>query len=162
FTLVARREEAGDALRFAEDVPTLEDWECFARLGRAGLAAYLDCETAWQYGHPGPRLSGTHVLTSTATRLKLLERNWGADPEITGTFAERLARVRHQIHLLRARGFLREGQTRDARAELRLAGKSPLMLRLFSALPGAIVRGLIGLRGLMQSEATQESPEQAG
>src|SRR5439155_27301830 len=42
-TVAVRRVEAGPALRFAEDLPTYEDWECFARLARAGRAAYLDC-----------------------------------------------------------------------------------------------------------------------
>src|SRR4029077_8285750 len=57
FTLMVRREQAADALRFAEDVVTFEDWECIARLARAGTAAYLDCETAYQYGHGGARLT---------------------------------------------------------------------------------------------------------
>ena len=57
FTLVVRREQAGDEFRFAEDVGTYEDLECFARLARIGKAAYLDCETATQYGHGGPRVT---------------------------------------------------------------------------------------------------------
>ena len=42
-TLIARRTAAGDALHFAEDVPTFEDLECFARLARRGPAGYMDC-----------------------------------------------------------------------------------------------------------------------
>jgi len=48
-TMMVRR-EAGEALRFAEDLPLYEDWECFARLARAGRGAYLACETAWNHG----------------------------------------------------------------------------------------------------------------
>jgi len=33
FTVMVRR-TAGEALRFAEDLPLYEDWECFARLAR--------------------------------------------------------------------------------------------------------------------------------
>ena len=56
-TLLVRREQAGDALHFAEDTPTYEDWECFGRLACAGKAAYLDIETACQHSHGGPRLT---------------------------------------------------------------------------------------------------------
>src|SRR5262249_24789612 len=46
-TCVVRREPAGAALHFAEDLPVSEDKECFGRLAGAGTAAYLDCETCW-------------------------------------------------------------------------------------------------------------------
>src|SRR4051812_38788485 len=54
-TLIVRREQAGAALHFAEDVPALEDHECFGRLARAGKGCYLACDTSTQYGHDGPR-----------------------------------------------------------------------------------------------------------
>src|SRR5262249_46622287 len=44
-TLLVRREQAGEALHFAEDVATLEDLECFGRLARAGKGCYLACDT---------------------------------------------------------------------------------------------------------------------
>ena len=40
-TLLVRRPTAGSALHFPEDLPYSEDWECFARLARAGPAARL-------------------------------------------------------------------------------------------------------------------------
>src|SRR5262249_8493752 len=60
-TLVVRREPAGDALRFAEDLNVSEDKACFARLAGRGLAAYLDCETSWQWAHAGPRLTDADI-----------------------------------------------------------------------------------------------------
>src|SRR5207302_2632362 len=60
-TCIVRRVEAGDALRFATDVPVSEDKECFARLAGAGPAAYLDCETSWQWGHGGPRITDANA-----------------------------------------------------------------------------------------------------
>ncbi len=41
--MTVRREEAGDALHFAEDVPTLEDVECVGRLAERGLAGFMEC-----------------------------------------------------------------------------------------------------------------------
>jgi GT2 family glycosyltransferase len=145
FTLVVRREEAGDALHFAEDVATFEDWECFGRLARAGTAAYLDCETAWQYGHDGPRLTNATALDRAISRLRILERVWGADlafierhgqsfHDVCGTYRQRLAAAR-----------LRQGQYRLARHELRHVDAS-LMLKLLAILPGHYVRAALALR----------------
>ena len=58
---MVNREVAGDALWFAEDLITYEDLECHARLARVGPAAYLDCETAYQWSHPGPRITDANV-----------------------------------------------------------------------------------------------------
>jgi glycosyltransferase involved in cell wall biosynthesis len=43
-TTVARRVEAGDALRYEEDLPMYEDWLCFARLARKGPGASFGAE----------------------------------------------------------------------------------------------------------------------
>ena len=64
FTLMVNREVAGDALWFAEDLITYEDLECHARLARVGPAAYLDCETAYQWSHPGPRITDANVYAA--------------------------------------------------------------------------------------------------
>ena len=43
-TVLVRRSVAGEALHFGEKLPTYEDWECFARIARVGLCAYIDVE----------------------------------------------------------------------------------------------------------------------
>jgi glycosyltransferase involved in cell wall biosynthesis len=148
-TLVAWRERAGDALHFAEDVATLEDWECIARLARAGPAAYLDCETAWQWGHAGPRLTDAGTYDSATARLKILKRVWGADAEFLADHGERFKRVCARYHLLRAQWLIHRGRTREARMELRRAGASPLSYRLLAALPGTVVRSLLAWRRVL-------------
>jgi len=140
-TMMVRR-EAGEALRFAEDLPLYEDWECFARLARAGAAAYLDCETAWNHGHPGARLTGADALTTTAARLTMLSRVWGSDAVFLAGSAEAYYRVLSEQHLLRARALLKGGRTTQARCELRLAGGGPLAYRAFACLPEPFARGL--------------------
>jgi glycosyltransferase involved in cell wall biosynthesis len=154
-TLVVQRERAGDALHFAEDVATLEDWECIARLARAGLAAYMDCETAWQWGHAGPRLTDAGTYDSATARLIILKRVWGTDAEFLADHAERFNRVCARYHLLQARWLIRRGRTREARMELRRAGASPLSYRLLAALPGTVARSLLAWRRvLFQSSET--------
>jgi glycosyltransferase involved in cell wall biosynthesis len=163
FTVAVRRAEAGPALRFAEDVPTFEDQECFGRLSRAGLAAYLDCETAWQHGHAGPRLTDANAYAAASARLKILERLWGADTDFLARHGEAYARRRAEQYRLRARWLLCRGRTPEARADLRLAGSAPLLDRVLARLPGLVVGGLFGLRRVLKGQAfslhrAEESP----
>ena len=147
FTLVVRREEAGDALRFAEDVTTFEDWECFARLSRAGSAAYLDCETAWQYGHDGPRLTNTAALDRALSRLCILERIWGADPEFLARHGAEYREVCQKYYRWLVAARLRGGQSPLARDEL-VRAHAPLLLRILAMLPGPMVQGLLAWRDM--------------
>jgi hypothetical protein len=144
-TLLVRRNEAGAALRFAEDLPTFEDWECAARLARAGQAAYLDCETAWQWGHASPRLTDADHLTRTTAQLKITERIWAADPEFLASNGEDVRRVLRQLQLERAKWLIRSGRTREARTALDLAGDAPKAYRLLAAMPGFVARELIAV-----------------
>ncbi len=82
-TVVVRREQAAAALRFAEDLPTYEDVECFARLARHGLAGYMTCETAWQHGHTGTRLTDADPATRADAAVTIVRRVWGADPRVS-------------------------------------------------------------------------------
>jgi glycosyltransferase involved in cell wall biosynthesis len=133
-TVVVRR-AAGDALRFAEDLPLAEDWECFARLARVGAAAYLDCETSWHWRHRNPRLTNASPLVYATAFRTVLERNWGQDEGFLAAHGDRYARALAVHHRNVARWLVQEGRAREARAELRQAVDIPLDLRLLAALP---------------------------
>src|SRR5260221_4153476 len=77
FTLMVRKAEAGDALRFAEDLPTCEERPAFRRLARRGQGALFDTETAWQHGHSGFRLTQLPSHVSGSAWLSTLERHSG-------------------------------------------------------------------------------------
>lgn len=145
-TLLVRRGAAGAALHFPEDLNWGEDWECVARLSRAGLAAYLDCETAQQRVHSGPRLTKADWVNKAALQLKLIERVWGDDAEFMKQNKARYYAAAARIHLVRARALIIQGSTSEAREELRLAGAAPLSYRALAALPGSLVRGLLNAR----------------
>ena len=145
-TLLARRSIAGKALHFPEDLGWGEDWECMARLSRAGLAAYLNCETAEQRVHAGPRLTKSDWVNKAALQLKLLERVWGHDEEFMKRNTARYRAAVKRIHLVRARALIVQGSTADAREELKLAGGAPFSYRALAALPGSVVRGLLNAR----------------
>lgn len=147
-SLMVRRVEAGDALHFAEDLPVSEDKECFARIARAGLGAYMNVELACQWGHGGGRLSVTNTHALTTARLKLLERIWGADPAFLARHGEEHARAVAEQHRKRAQWLLVRGRTQEARADLR-AAHGPLAYRMLARLPGSVVRGMFGLRRLL-------------
>lgn len=135
FTLMVNRELAGDALWFAEDLPTYEDLECHARLARVGPAAYIDCETAYQWGHAGPRLTNANTYACTSARVTIIERVYGGDPQFMARYGDRYRReLRHQ-HLTGARWLLRKGRTREARHELDRVGHAPLGYRAAALVP---------------------------
>lgn len=143
FTLMVRR-EACAAARFATDIPTLEDWEYFGRIARLGRAAYLDTETAVQWGHGGPRLTDADDYRSASARIRILERVWGSDAEYQREHSAEYKRVLAQQHEVCARWLLENGRMREARRELGLAPGSRLVLRILALLPGPIVHAIYG------------------
>ena len=114
-TVMVRR-DAGPALRFAEDLPLYEDWECFARLARAGPVAFLDCETAWNHGHLDRRLTDADTLAQARARLTMIRRVWAADAAFLAAAGGEVRRTLRVEQRRRARGVLRRGLTAVERA----------------------------------------------
>ena len=150
-SLVARRVEAGDALHFAEDVPTLEDLECFGRLSRRGAAGFFDCETAWQHGHAGERLSEFDSLRRAGANLVVLERVWGSDPAFLAAHGAEYQAVVDGLRRARADDLILLGRLREAREELARMQHPPLSHRLLAGLPAPLVKLLLGLRGRLRT-----------
>ncbi len=145
-TFVVRRREAGNAIHFCEQVPTMEDLECFGRVARAGHGAFFDIETAWQHDHDGTRLSALDVLRRTSAHLTILETVWGSDRDyLSGHRSEYLA-VADEVRRQRARALLVHGRIREARTELLRMHHPPLGERLLSHVPAAVVMGLTSIR----------------
>lgn len=143
-TIVVRRELAGEALHFAEDLPTYEDWECFGRLTRKGNSAYLACETAIQHGHSGSRLTDANLLQRATARITLLQRVWGADPKFLAEYGRSYHELLLAQRLMRVRQLLRTGDTRTARQEIRGRERSyPASCRLLAQCPGWLASGVI-------------------
>jgi len=143
-TLLVRRERAGGMLWFAEDVPTYEDWECAARIARVGPGAFLECETAWNYGHDGSRLTDATFLERATTRLKILERVWGQDPLFLAKHELEYNEACRDTRLTRARCLLQEGKVAEFQLELKMAKRIPLQYRAAAfASQFAVGRGLL-------------------
>ncbi len=153
-TLVVRREEAGDALRFAEDLSVYEDWECYGRLAGEGKGAYFACETAWQHGHDEGRLTDADALTTAAARLKVLGRVWGSDLGFMARHREEFEATVQEQHRARARALIVHGRTREARDALRVASGAPLHYRVLSWMPGPVVRSLVTTRRALLNRQT--------
>ena len=151
-TAVIRRAEAGDALRFAEDLPLLEDCECFSRLSLKGKAAYLDCETAWQHDHKGARLTDGDLLSRAQSRIVILERVWGADAEFMKREGKLQREILQEHRLLEISELISLGRTREARTKIALLGNSPpLAVRILASLPGALSLNILKARRLAKS-----------
>jgi hypothetical protein len=145
-SLVARRIECGAALHFGEDVPVFEDVECFGRIASRGKAAFFDCETAWQHGHAGERISERGRPLRVAAEIKVLERVWGADPAFLAVHDVEYRRVLDDLHRSRVGDLIVLGQLREARDELALMQHPPLIYRVLARLPAPLVSLLMGLR----------------
>jgi len=129
FTLMARREETVDALQFADDLPTCEEWPAFGRLTRCGPGALFDVETAWQHGHSGHRLTQAPMHIWAEAWLITLERVWGSDPQFLAQHGDEFSDVVAEAHLMRACWLARGGDLREARRALRLAAAHPTASR---------------------------------
>jgi glycosyltransferase involved in cell wall biosynthesis len=145
-TLMVRREEASNALYFAEDLPTYEDWICFGLLSRAGKAAYLDCETTIQHSHSGPRLTDSDTLRCAETRMKVLDRIWGSDALFMKQYGGEFNRLYERQRLLRVKGLLVHGRTKEAREALNTLQNVPPFYALLAGLPRLLTRSLLELR----------------
>lgn len=130
-TLVVRRTEAGDALRFAEDLETYEDVECFVLLSRVGRAAYLDLETARQTDHATGRLSGLPTQIKLRCHLAILERTYGRDAEFLLRHGELYRRTLRRMRGELLRAEISAGEFAAARCTLALLPSAPLHVRLF-------------------------------
>ena len=150
---MVRRIEAGDALHFAEDTPTYEDWECFGRLSCAGKAAYLDIETACQHSHGGERLTDAHTTECAQARVTILPRVWGANKEFFQKYHDLYQKVLDTERLTLVDGLLVRGETAKARVELeQITGRTSLLIRnLLAAFPGSITKKLLTLRRVLKS-----------
>ncbi len=148
-TLMVRRQEAGPALHFGEGLPTFEDWECFGRLARQGPAAFLDCETAWQISHPGDRLTRADILHTATARITLMERVWGEDTEFMSLHGDLYEQTLSEQRLLKVRGLLKNGLTKEARVELANLTTAPLSYRIMASVPSKIVTSAVKLRNIL-------------
>jgi glycosyltransferase involved in cell wall biosynthesis len=144
-TVIVWREGAGDALRFSH-VRRFQDWECFGQLARAGPAAYMDCETFWNYDHTGPRLTQAGELADETIKVEILERLWGSDSRFLEQHGEAYRKVLLSHQRARAKALLALGRTREAREQLRIAGSSSIADRTLASLPGPVTRAIVAAR----------------
>jgi glycosyltransferase involved in cell wall biosynthesis len=146
-SMVARR-SAGQALQFANDVGTFEDLECFGRLALSGNACYLDCETAWQHGHTGPRLTGAATMVKANSRLTILERVWGTNEAFLARHRREFEAAVDETRRLKIRALVNMADSRAARAELaKLHGPAPMADRVASALPEWLLKAGLQISG---------------
>ncbi len=150
--VVVRREIAGASFLFPEDMSIYEEWECFARLARSRLVAYLDCETAIQNVHGGPRLTDANEILQSTTRISLLHRVWGADEAFMTKHAERFQRVMNVHHVRRAKYLIKAGRMAEAMQDLIAAGGGPWSYRLLTKLPAHVTNSLVQTRRRLRGE----------
>ena len=140
WTMLVRREMAGDALRFAEDVGTYEDLECCARLAQHGVAAYMDCETAFQHAHEGPRLTDADLVTRGEAALRITSRVWGADDVYLHVHRSEYETAMDEHRARKISGLLALGRSAEARQEAALLSRPHWSLSVRTLLPDTALR----------------------
>jgi hypothetical protein len=139
FTFMARKDGAVEALRFADDLPTAEEWQAFGRLAKLGPGAFMETETAWQYGHGGDRLSSAYLHITADAWLQTMEHVWGQDEEFLVSHGAEYRQVRALALRLKATSLARHGRLISAgrsilvASGLVIAAKAvPVLSALFS------------------------------
>lgn len=146
WTSVIRREAAGADLHFEEGIRICEEWWCFGRLARRGTAAFFACETAWNHGHDGPRVTDANQFDHLSCRLRMTESVWGRDEDFQSRHGDLYRAVVSTIHHERAKWYISRGGMREARADLRRAKASLSYMFLIASMPGPVAALLGGLR----------------
>jgi hypothetical protein len=146
WTSLIRRERAGAALHFQEGIRICEEWWCFGRLARLGSAAYFACETAWNHGHHGPRVTDANQYDQLTCRLQMTEQLWGSDEHFRREHGKLYDRVVASIHHQRAKWHLSRGWMREARADLTRARARLSLMFLLAVLPGPVASMFGALR----------------
>lgn len=144
-SIMVRKGSAGASFRFPQDTNLFEEWECFARLAKMGLAAYLDCELAVQNVHREARLTDVGCIQQATARIQLLHRIWGADETFLKAHFSRFQSILKAQHLRRAKCLIKEGLMRQAEDDLRIAD-GPWPYRLLTNLPSPVAKIILGAR----------------
>jgi GT2 family glycosyltransferase len=142
-TVMINRGRVGDVLRFPEDVPYHEDFECFSRVAKVGPSAFLDWEGAVMYMDFGPQMTHMNVPIMLGATLKVIERVWGQDPTFLADHGGEYRGTLDSLRKLRVWELISQGDMREARRELSLLDNAPLGYRWMSHLPGALASRLI-------------------
>lgn len=140
-TVMVRREEAGDALFFDEDIRYWEDYVCFTRLAQRGKAAFMKVETAIQYDHQARLSHGPELVYVDAT-ITALDRRWNLDQAHLIKHRNEYCAARDKLQRHKSALLIEMGKTREARAELKHVREVPLRYQLASSLPGPMARSL--------------------
>ncbi len=138
--LLVRRAAAGQILRFAEDTATAEEWECGALLARAGRGLYVHFESTLVHHHTAGQLTDLSLATLAASRLTIMPRVWGSDPEFLRRYGAYYEGRLREERLIKAAGALLQGRSQEARQELAAVSSVPISYRVLSWLPGPATR----------------------
>jgi len=134
-TLLVRRKEAGEELRFAENTNVYEEWECLGRLARIGKCAYLDCETVWQNAHPGPRLTDADSPERLYAQLSIMKNVWGRDRGFLERHGKLYLKVLKQKQASKIGSLVLRGRIEEYRKEIYEFPGCPLYHRALSRFP---------------------------
>jgi len=128
---------------FSTTVKTYEDWQCFGRLAKSGLAGFLDHETTIRHRHLGQQLTDADELTCINSRISVLNSVWGSDAEFLGKHEDEYSGLLRDLMLLRLRSLLGMARRAEALGAMEGLAEIPIKYRVLMALPSPILKMLV-------------------
>ena len=156
-SVVANKQLAGSALQFGAEFKIHEDWVCFGQMARRGPVAYLNCDTIWQHGHTGPRVSDAGVLQRQEDGITILERLWGSDRDFLAQHAEGYHEELKIQRIDKAKTLIAMGRLEEARREFCLIEGGPLFYRMLAYLPTRVVCQVLKYRRVLNGASRANS-----
>ena len=139
-TAMVRSAPGRPRIYFPEDISYSEDWEYFSELARQGPAAFMDRELAIMHiGHGSPQLIDSGGVYRAETRMTVLQRVWGNDPEFLRSEPEAYHSALKQLRVMRVRRLVLAGDKEEARVQLRLLKEHHILLRFLNWMPTKIL-----------------------
>jgi hypothetical protein len=101
--------------------------------------------------HSGQQLTDLDLYDLASSRIRIMRRIWGADPEFLREHKALYEQRLREEQLLRVGRLLLRGNARDARKELADMESAPLAFSLLAKLPGRLTKGLLDSRRAVKS-----------
>lgn len=100
----------------------------------------MDCETAWQHAHVGPRLTDADFVTSGDAALRIIAPVWGSDDEYLSRHRRDYEEMMDRHRRRKIRGLLAQGRNAEAWQEVAQLTRPSLRLYARSLVPAGVTR----------------------
>lgn len=154
WTLLMHRDCLNENIRFAENYPTWEDYWFFCRFSEHHNLLFLDCPTAENRGHAGPRLTQAPRVQTLECYLDICEKIYFPSTSINRPSNKDVLAYYHNAQIDLFKEYLKQGKRREAQevlkalrnAKYRPADKAFWIYLILSKVPFEVVSHLLKIK----------------